>query len=223
MARDARHSGKAPIPVLVGDGRRTFQADLFLPREPWAAVVFAGERAEGFGAAMLDALIAMRLAVLIPFFLPEDVAGDLRKIRSCCRWLSEESWTSGLAQGLFGSGELAAPVLRMAALNPASLQAVVVYEGSADMSEADLEEVRVPSLFIADSDNPLDAELHEAVASMLHCESRMILLDKALMPAASAVDWYTDHFRQYYKSPSELPHLVRTFGLTHGVPPSLPR
>src|SRR5258708_2091045 len=68
-----------------------------------------------------------------------------------------------------------------------------------DMSEIDLEEVRIPSLFIADGTDPLDAALHQEVAALLRCESKLLLLDRLLIPPSAAVDWYVDHFQAFYQ------------------------
>lgn len=224
MARILGNSLPSPMPVLVEDGVNSFEAELYLPRRPWGAVIFAAAGSSDGDAmhAWLEAIIATELAVLNPlpgadlnedFFDTWDAGEQLKKLCAASRWLSEESCTSGLAQGLFGSGPLAAPVLRMAADAPHLIQAVVIHEGSADMSEADLDEVGIPSLFIADSSDPLDAELHEAVAQGLRCESRLILLDKVLMPPRAAVDWFVDHFRHFYKSPAKISNGARALDM----------
>jgi hypothetical protein len=229
MLRTFGNARLAPMPVLIGEGEHAFEADLYLPRRPWGAVIFAASPAcEGEAMhAWLEAIFHSDLAVLCPeqnglqldqgYDEVWDSEGQLKMLSSASRWLGEESWTSGLVQGLFGSGPMAAPVLRLAAESPPLIQAVVIHEGSADMSEADLEEIEIPSLFIADSSDPLDAELHEAVSQMLHCESRLILLDRALMPPRAAVDWFVDHFNDYYKSPAKISHAARALGMLHGA------
>ncbi len=229
MLRTFGNARLTPMPVLVGEGEHAFEADLYLPRRPWGAVIFAaapGSEGEAMHA-WLEAIFHSDLAVLCPvqsgmqldqgYDDAWDTEQQLAMLSSASRWLSEESWTTGLVQGLFGSGHMAAPVLRLASESPSPIQAVVIHEGSADMSEADLEEIEIPSLFIADSSDPLDAELHEAVSQMLHCESRLILLDKALMPPRASVDWFVDHFNNYYKSPAKISHAARALGMLHGA------
>ena len=211
-----------PLPLLLDGADHPFEADLYLPENPWGAVIFGGawRLDPGFVTAMLEALVSSRLAVLAPRFgglsgqeEPWDSGYQLRQLGAASRWLAHEKWTGGLAQGLFASGPLAAPALRLAAEPPPPLQAVMIFEGSAEMSDVDLEEVRVPTLFVAEGGDPLDAELHEAVAQMLRCESRLILLDQALVPPRAAVGWYVDHFKAYYRGSSPLPYPVRLRGL----------
>jgi len=206
MARIHGNTRLTPMPVLIEGSGTPFEADLYLPRRPRGAVIFAalGGAHEPFKLAMLEAVVSAELADLTMPFSEDALDGDweadwdnqdsLARLWDASQWLGRESWTAGLDQGLFGSGALAAPVLRMAADRPELMKAVVIFEGSADMSEADLEEIEIPALFIADSSDPLDAELHEAVAQMLHCESRLVLLDKTLIPPKSAVELYLDHF-----------------------------
>jgi hypothetical protein len=217
------------MPVLVEDSTAAFEADLYLPRRPWGALIFAPAREHeaGFAMAMLESACALELAVIIPqLHAPEDdedawpshEAGEhLSRLAACSRWLGGEDLTSGLAQGLFASGPFASAALRLCAGRISPLQALVVYEGRADMSEADLEEVRVPSLFVADGEEALDTELHEAVASSLHCESRLILLDSALVPPGAAVDWFADHFKDFYRDPNDIPSSARARGLFHDI------
>lgn len=224
MARPHAKHDLSPMPVLIDGPRRAFECELMLPKRPRGTVVFAAGQGleEGFCSAMIDALSSAQVAVLQ---LPQ-LAGTWDEmeetpspaelgacLQAACHWLERESWTSGLAQGFFGVGGMAAPMLLMASDAPPLLQAMVIVEGSADMSEADLEQVQIPSLFIADAQNPLDADLHQEVALMLHCESKVVLLDKLLVPPMLALDWYLDHFEAYYKSPREQSSHLRAQGL----------
>ena len=215
MARPHARTDLSPMPVLVEHGIHVYECDLILPKQPRGAVLFCGGRGveESFCAAMVDALCLQDIAVLkLPHNEPQwsdDVAEEsdsmhlALSLHAASRWLASEHWALGLAQGYFGVGAMAAPMLRKASDPDEGLQAVVIVEGSADMCDADLEQVEVPSLFIADGQDPLDSEFHREVASMLHCESKVILLDKLLAPPATAVGWFVDHFNDYYRSKGE--------------------
>jgi hypothetical protein len=207
MARPHVNFQFLPTPVLVEGRSRSYECELMLPKHPRGQVVLADGKGveENFCAAMIDALFEAEIAVLrLPAEpsldgddAPQDTVALDEALRAACAWADQEPWAAGLAQGLFGVGAMAAPMLLRATLAPQPLRAVVIVEGMADMSEADLEEVRVPTLFIADGTDPIDSELHQEVAALLRCESKVILLDRLLIPPSTAVDWYLDHFRSY--------------------------
>ena len=209
--------------IVVEDDGRSWKAALLLPPRPRGAVIFGGatDSKPGTPSILLDALVDTGLAVLqLPYLRQKNQAEHLRRlVRSAHRWLAGQSWATDLRQGLLGCGPMAAIVLDSAAWTENPLRAVAVYEGTSDMSEADLDAVRVPTLFVTSKEHPQEEELHREMAYSLRCESKLLVLDNSLVPAKAVAEWFIDHFRAQIEA-SPLAELqdseVETF---HGFSP----
>jgi hypothetical protein len=161
-------------------------------------VIFGGMSSahKGFHSMLLDALVDAGLGVLLLPRLRQrrQEAQQRRLVQAARSWLNGQAWSSNLSQGLLGCGSMAAPVLDFAGWPENLLRAVAVYEGKPDMSEANLEAVRVPTLFVTSSEHPEEEELNREMAYCLHCESRLVILDNIRVPPKVVAEWFTDHF-----------------------------
>jgi pimeloyl-ACP methyl ester carboxylesterase len=191
--------------VLIEDGIDAFECELLLPAKPVGVLLFQAGEARGderFCEGLVDLALGAKLAVLIlPFPVeggdeePADARVLQRLLGAAWLWLCGEDWSAELPKACFGAGAMAAPMLRRASSPDPQFRALVVYEGLADMGEADLEEVEVPTLFVADAEDPVDAGLHQRAADVTHGEHKVLLVDRNLPPPRAVMEWISSRLR----------------------------
>lgn len=94
-------------------------------------------------------------------------------------WLGEQTETSGLSIGLFGSSTGAAAALEVAASKISKIKAVVSRGGRPDLAMAVLNKVKTPTLLIVGGNDFGVIELNEQAYQRLVCLKKMEIVPKA--------------------------------------------
>jgi len=205
---------RIPIPHGV------LQGILTIPPEAKGIVIFAHGTGSGRFSPrnqfVAGVLVESGLATLLPDLLVESEEGDQERVfdvelladrlLSTASWLSEDSRTSGLAQGYFGASTGAAAALIAAARKPDETIAIVSRGGRPDLAGTWLTSVRAPTLLIVGGRDHEVLELNQQALNMLNCPKRLIIVSGAthlfeepgtLMHVANhAKDWFVNCFRR---------------------------
>ncbi len=208
----------APLREVEFDlGAVKLRGDLTVPPEPHGLVIFA----HGSGSSRLSArnrgvartLNGAGFATLLFDLLSEqesgrrelvfDVALLASRLEAVTRWAQEDPATRELPIGYFGASTGAAAALLAAAEVGDAVRAVVSRGGRPDLAADRLAEVRAPTLLIVGSFDDEVLELNRRAAELLHCEHRIMLVDRAThlfeepgaleIVASLATEWFTSH------------------------------
>ena len=170
------------------------EGELCSPADPHGVVLFAHGSGSSrhsprnrFVAAQLQ---AAGLATLLIDLLTEqedrdyerrfDIALLTGRLALAARWLAQDSRTTALALGLFGSSTGAAAALQLAASMPGAVAAVVSRGGRPDLAGSDaLRAVRAPVLLIVGGSDDVVIELNEAALAQMRCPAQLEIVPGA--------------------------------------------
>lgn len=136
-----------------------------------------------------------------------DISLLTRRLASAAVWLKAQDSTAALPLGLFGASTGAAAALRVAAMQPRRITALVSRGGRPDLAGAEtLAAVRTPSLLVVGGEDHGVIELNQHAYNLMHCEKRLAIvpgathlfeepgtLNEVAMLAAS---WFDFHFKE---------------------------
>jgi putative phosphoribosyl transferase len=204
--------------VRVPSGTTTLEGLLRLPAMPAGVVLFAHGSGSGrlsprnnFVAAELGraGLASLLTDLLTPaedrdYAQRFDIDHLTVRLADAAAWLAQYPPTAALPLGLFGASTGAAAALRLAALDPARVRAVVSRGGRPDLAgDPALRRVRAPTLLIVGG---LDGEviaLNKAAGRQLACSQQLAIVPGAthlfgeagaLEEVASlAITWFKQH------------------------------
>lgn len=221
----ARPPGEAvtpPLAVRIPAAGVDLQADLAVPRGARGVVAFA----HGSGSSRLsprNAYVARCFndaglaTLLVDLLTPGEERVDARtaelrfdidlltrRLAAIVDWLARSGETSTLAIGLFGASTGAAAAVRVAALRPHEVRAVVSRGGRVDLAAQHLRHATAPALFIVGgADREVLALNHDALGILAAAAKQL-----AVVPGAShlfeepgaleevarlATTWFTEH------------------------------
>lgn len=134
-----------------------------------------------------------------------DIALLTQRLSLACDRLRQDGPTAALPLGLFGASTGAAAALQLAALQGASIAAVVSRGGRSDLAGADaLAHVTAPTLLIVGGNDDAVLELNRRAYALLHCEKRLEIVPGAThlfeepgrlqVVARLALAWLQRHF-----------------------------
>lgn len=210
--------------VLIASGGRLLEGDLAVPRSavglvvlapgsgedrhgPWARRLARAMNAAGFATLRVDLLGAEEEMSerwsLDPRGNIEHVALRLDAVRS---WVRRNDETVGLELGILGASTGAAAALRLAALNPGSIAALVCQSGRTDLVADVLPRVLTPTmLLVGEEDAPMETLSRRAYTALatdrkaLHVvrgASHRFEEPGALDEAARlGAEWFDENFR----------------------------
>lgn len=193
------------------------QGSLALLGHPKGLVLFAHGSGSGRlsprNAAVSGQLQAAGLSTLLFDLLTPVEAEDRRnvfdidllseRLLAATEWVTHQPETAGLPLGYFGASTGAAAALRVAAVSPVDIAAVVSRGGRPDLARDALRRVRAPTLLLVGGRDPQVLGLNEMALSQLTCVARL-----AVIPGAShlfeepgtleqvgtlATDWFVRH------------------------------
>ena len=180
-------------PVRVPINGSCLDGDLSVPADPRGLVVFAhgsgSSRHSPRNRFVARALNEGGLATLLLDLLTQDEALDrenvfdidllTQRLLVTLDWAAGESRVAALPIGMFGASTGAAGALRVTALSPQRVAAVVSRGGRPDLAGSALREVRAPTLLIVGSRDEQVLELNERAAESLTCEHRIVIVPGA--------------------------------------------
>jgi len=173
------------IVIPVDDGRQMIAANLVVPDQTAAAVMFAHGsgssrhsprnqivaehlQQHGFATVLLDLLTAEEEAVDVRTAQWRfDIALLASRLRDACDWADANPPLTGLPLGLFGASTGAAAALIVAAQRPERIAAVVSRGGRPDLAEPALSQVRAPTLLIVGGTDDIVIGLNEQASQHL--------------------------------------------------------
>ena len=173
------------IVIPVDDGRQMIAANLVVPDQTAAAVMFAHGsgssrhsprnqivaehlQQHGFATVLLDLLTAEEEAVDVRTAQWRfDIALLASRLRDACDWADANRPLTGLPLGLFGASTGAAAALIVAAQRPERIAAVVSRGGRPDLAEPVLSQVRAPTLLIVGGTDDIVIGLNEQASQHL--------------------------------------------------------
>jgi len=203
--------------IEIPAGRRRLSGILHVPAGAEGVVTFAHGSGSGrfsprnqFVAHVLQ---EAGLATLLIDLLEEDEAEDREKVfdvallaerlQSAARWLRREPDTRALRLGYFGASTGAGAALVAAALEPATVRAVVSRGGRPDLAARYLPAVQAPTLLIVGGNDDVVIELNEQALRRLRCPKHLVVIPGATHlfeePGALeevsrlAKDWFVQH------------------------------
>ena len=219
----ARSDIITPRPVRLDIAGVSLNADLTLPADAFALVVFAhgsgSSRHSSRNRAVAEVFQHARLGTLLLDLLTEwEERADLStaefrfdiplladRVVGAIDWARAHPPTASLAVGLFGASTGAAAALIAAAERPAIVRAVVSRGGRADLAEASLDVVSAPTLLIVGGRDDVVIQLNRAAFERLRGPKEL-----QIVPGAShlfeepgtldqvgqlARDWFVRHLR----------------------------
>lgn len=169
------------------------------PRNNYVASVL---RDAGLGTLLLDLLTTGEDQTYQTRF---DISLLTSRLQAAIQWLRQPgNQLAGLPLGLFGASTGAGAALRVAALMPEAIQAVVSRGGRPDMAGADmLEKVRAPTLLLVGGLDDVVIELNKAAFERMQCEKQIHIVPGAThlfeepgtleSVAQMAADWFLLH------------------------------
>ena len=158
-----RVSGARGVTVFVHGSGSSHRS----PRNRYVASVLQGC---GQHTLLFDLLSDEEAAVRSNVF---DIALLAGRLEQALGWLQTEQGARPLPVGLFGASTGAAAALRVAALHPEAVSAVVSRGGRPDLSGADLARVRAPTLLIVGGLDTEVIELNRAALLEMRCVKRL--------------------------------------------------
>nr|WP_132257774.1 dienelactone hydrolase family protein [Paucimonas lemoignei] len=176
------------------------------PRNNYVASVL---RDAGLGTLLLDLLTPGEDRHYETRF---DISLLTRRLELALTWIRQlPSPLATLPVGLFGASTGAASALRLAALMPGIVGAVVSRGGRADMAGADiLRQVRAPTLLLVGGLDDVVIELNKAAYEQMQCERQLHIVPDAthLFEEAGALEnvaqlateWFLKHLAPAKKS-----------------------
>lgn len=204
--------------VQVPAGPVALEGILALPPEPAGVVLFAHGSGSGRrsprNSYVAGELRGHGLATLLVDLLTEEeeATADLRfdidllttRLGWAARFLKGDRRTSWLPLGLFGASTGAAAALRLAAIRPEAVTAVVSRGGRPDLAGAAmLARVRAPTLLIVGGEDHVVIELNQDALGRLECEKALTIVPGAThlfeepgtlgVVARLAADWFGRH------------------------------
>jgi len=206
-------------PVLIASRETCLAGVLDLPRGPRGIVLLLRTSCARRLSPQADYLArAMRRAGLAILWLDplglNPARADRRRIdrvlfdTRLCRaadWLASQPETMNLALGLMGTGRDAAAALRLAALRPRRVAAVVSRGGRPDLAGPDaLAQVRAPTLLLVGEEDQAALKRNRLALGKLNCEKELAVIRSSSArleePGASqevarlAVRWFGGYF-----------------------------
>lgn len=198
-------------------GGLALAGDLHLMPAPLGLVLFAhgsgSSRTSPRNRFVAEVLHRHRLATLLFDLLTEAEANERRsvfdiallghRLDSALAWLPLRPDLAALPVGLFGASTGAAAALRVAAMRPERVAAVVSRGGRPDLAAEHLARVRAPTLLIVDGDDSEVLALNRQAQRQLVCTQRLEVVAGAThlfeepgaleRVAELAADWFTEH------------------------------
>jgi pimeloyl-ACP methyl ester carboxylesterase len=190
--------GRARVePVLIPCGEYVLRADLGVPAEARAIVVFAHSmgpnrqslRSRAVAATLQDAGIATLLVDLLTDEEDQidqitddyrfDVARLTERLIIASEWLASHEKTVSLPVGYFGSNTGVAAALRAAAHLPDRVKAVVSKSGRPDLAGVSLGLVHAATLFIVGELDTDAVALTEDARKRMRGETRLVIVPNA--------------------------------------------
>ena len=186
-------------PVLIASGKSTLTGVLELPPKSSGVVLYTRDsRARQQSPGSIYFVNELRRTGLASLRLeppgPDKHGGDANRfdlaqlgsrLGAAIDWLAAEAETRMLAFGLFGTGSEAAAALRLAALRPAQIAAVVARGGRPDLAGPDtLTRVCAPTLLIVGEDDRSVIECNRLALNQLGCEKDLAVIRGATYPLA---------------------------------------
>lgn len=203
-------------------GPQALAAALELPEQPRGVVVFASEVAGGHASARsavrAQVLRAYGFGALLFDLLTEQEALDRRhiigipllgaRLSEALDWLAACRELRGMPVGLYGDGSAAAAVLRVAALQPEAVGALVCSDARADFVATLLARVRAPTLLLVGAREQAMLEpINQLAMRSLTCDKRLELLPRARYVDATgeppdvivslAGHWFEQHLTRF--------------------------
>ena len=176
--------GVRTVPVSLS-GHVTVEADvavpdaaqaaiLIIPRDPRQDPIAAALQAAGFATIHADLLTTEeRVVDALTGARRFDIALLAARAVALIDWVENHPPTAGLPIGLFASGPTAAAALTAAADQPASVRAVVAYEGRPDLAGPALHWVEQPTLLIVNDVDEAVFELNRRAILDIPAEVRL--------------------------------------------------
>lgn len=183
--------------VRISVGKAQLEGGLFIPKEATGIVLFA----HGSGSSRFSPrnqfvaryLNQHKLGTLLIDLLTaeEDKIDELtrefrfdinllaERLSGVTRWLLQDSRTSSLHIGYFGSSTGAAAALIAAAQNASSISAVVSRGGRADLAGTSLPHVQAPTLLIVGGNDFVVIDLNQQAFELLNCEKKIEIVPGA--------------------------------------------
>lgn len=204
--------------VLVQSGGVELEADLTVPRDAAALVLFAHGSGSGrfsprnravasllheaaLGTMLLDLLTPTEQAI-------DEQTRELRfniellsaRLTGAVDWCARDARTRALPLGLYGASTGAAAALMTAAERPAHICAVVSRGGRPDLAAKSLPLVKAPTLLIVGGNDSVVIELNEQASHLLRAPHQIQIVSgaghlfeepgKLTMVAQMTVDWF---------------------------------
>lgn len=172
-------------------------ADLALPDEPRAVIVFAHGSGSsrhsprnrqvavelgraGFGTLLIDLLTQQEEDVdLVTRHLRFDIALLSSRLERAIGWLRVEAETAELPIGLFGASTGAAAALVTAGKLPGDVAAVVSRGGRPDLAAPVLPSVKTPTLLVVGERDADVLRLNQGALAQLNCEKELAVVPGA--------------------------------------------
>lgn len=207
-----------PINGMVLEG------SLVLPKQPFGIVLFAhGSGSSRFSPRnrfVAGILNKQNIATLLVDLLSkeEDEVYESRfdidlltmRLAVVAKWLLSNPKTKQLPLGVFGASTGAAGALRIAAIIPKKVCAVVSRGGRPDLAGNALADVKSPTLLIVGGRDLDVLELNQSACERLTCTKKLYIVEGATHlfeesgaleeVAKLAVDWFTKYFAEYKKA-----------------------
>jgi putative phosphoribosyl transferase len=154
----------------------------------------------GLGSLLFDLLTAAEAEDRRNVF---DIALLASRVATAIDWTRAQSWSLGLALGLFGASTGAAAALVAATLRTTEVRAVVSRGGRPDLAGPYLPDVRAPTLLIVGGADREVLDLNRKAAGQLTCPHRVVVVPGAthLFEEPGTLDtaigqaeaWFLDH------------------------------
>jgi putative phosphoribosyl transferase len=179
--------------VEIPAANRLVRGVLHVPLAPAAVIAFAHGSGSGRFSPrnqyVAGVLQGAGLATLLVDLLENDEAEDRSKVfdiellaerlQAAAHWLGEDADTARLRLGYFGASTGAGAALVAAALQPASVSAVVSRGGRPDLAGAHLPDVTAPTLLIVGGRDEQVLELNRQALALLRCPKQLVVVPRA--------------------------------------------
>lgn len=234
--------------VTVPSGQARLDGELSWPKRPQGVVVFA----HGSGSSRLsprNGFVARQLrgagfaTLLLDLLTPAedqdraarfDIELLTTRLADAVRFVQTVSPVTELPVGLFGASTGAAAALKVAAVMPDRIGAVVSRGGRPDLAGSDaLTRVRAPSLLIVGSHDHGVIELNQSALEALRCTKELAAVAGAThlfeepgtlaRAAALAADWFKRHLVGDKSRAAFIAALAHDFGVKLAGPDALIR